>query len=212
MKKNITLISAALTLILFASNTIGTEPVAEDYKTVKIGKALWTTQNLDVNTYRNGDSIPQVKSPEAWSKLKTGAWCYFENKEEYGAKYGKLYNWYAVNDPRGLAPEGFHIPSDKEWLQLSADLEEEVGAQLKAKKGWKENKTANNATGFSALPGGYRYGVGPFIHEGTLACFWSSTPSKNEKAWGRTLKYDFVDMGRDDGSMGSGLSVRCIKD
>jgi len=212
MKKGILFIGALSALIFFASYKKGTHSVGDGSKTVKIGKQVWMAENLDVETYRNGDSIPQVKSPEAWEKLKTGAWCYFENKTEYGLKYGKLYNWYAVNDPRGLAPEGFHIPSDKEWEQLNADVEEEVGASLKSKKGWKENKLASNHTGFSAIPGGYRVSKGPFIHEGILACFWSSTSKTPIEAWGRTLKYDYVDMGRDAGNKGSGLSVRCIED
>jgi uncharacterized protein (TIGR02145 family) len=213
MKASIFSFTAVLALILFSSNESGIKENIQSGKTIKIGSQEWMTENLDVDTYRNGDSIPQVKKPEDWAKLKTGAWCYYENKEENGAKYGKLYNWYAVNDKRGLAPEGFHVPSDAEWAQLSANLEEEeVGAKIKSRKGWKDNKYVTNETGFSALPGGYRYGIGPFIYEGVNACFWSSTPSKDGKAWGRTLTYNHVDMGRDDGSMGSGLSVRCIAD
>jgi uncharacterized protein (TIGR02145 family) len=85
---------------------------------IKIGTQIWTTKNLDVSTYRNGDPIPQVQDVGSWSKLTTGAWCYYENKTTNGTIYGKLYNWYAVNDPRGLAPKGFHIPSSAEWTIL----------------------------------------------------------------------------------------------
>ena len=74
----------------------------KDYKTVKIGRQIWMAENLNVSTYRNGDSIPQVQDPKVWSNLKTGAWCYYEGNEKLGGKYGKLYNWYAVTDPRGL--------------------------------------------------------------------------------------------------------------
>ena len=88
------------------------------FKTVKIGNQVWTSKNLDVATYRNGDVIPQVQDPNAWGTLTTGAWCYYDNDASNGTKYGKLYNWYAVNDPRGLAPKGYHIPSDAEWTQL----------------------------------------------------------------------------------------------
>jgi uncharacterized protein (TIGR02145 family) len=213
MKKGILLISAAIVLILFTSNK--KEPLVYNASdnTVKIGKQVWMAENLDVDTYRNGDSIPQVKSPEKWSTLKTGAWCYFDNKIENGHKYGRLYNWYAVNDPRGLAPAGFHVPSDKEWEQLMADLDnEETAAKLKSKRGWKENKEATDETGFGALPGGYRVFNGPFIYEGSHAFFWSATSVTPDKAWGRGMLYNHVDVGRDEGSKGSGLSVRCIQD
>jgi uncharacterized protein (TIGR02145 family) len=79
-------------------------------------------ENLDVVTYRNGDIIPQVTDPSLWSSLTTGAWCYYNNDANNGGIYGKLYNWYAVNDPRGLAPEGWHVPTDEEWETLTNKL------------------------------------------------------------------------------------------
>lgn len=85
---------------------------------VKIGSQTWSTKNLDVSTYRNGDATPQVKNVTAWANLTTGAWCYYENQTENGTTYVKLYNWYAVNDARGLAPNGYHIPTDDEWTTL----------------------------------------------------------------------------------------------
>ncbi|MEO6490062.1 MAG: fibrobacter succinogenes major paralogous domain-containing protein, partial [Ferruginibacter sp.] len=79
----------------------------------------WMTKNLDVATYRNGTPIPKVTDPAAWAALTTGAYCYYNNDSAtYAATYGKLYNWYAVNDPSGLAPEGWHIPTDFEWTTL----------------------------------------------------------------------------------------------
>ncbi|MBK9465523.1 MAG: fibrobacter succinogenes major paralogous domain-containing protein [Chitinophagaceae bacterium] len=88
--------------------------------TIVIGTQQWMNNNLDVAFYRNGDPIPQVTDPTAWAGLTTGAWCYYNNDSTLGNKYGKLYNWYAVNDPRGLAPQGWHIPSDAEWTALEA--------------------------------------------------------------------------------------------
>ena len=79
---------------------------------------MWMTKNLNADHYRNGDSIPEVRDSATWANLKTGAWCYYENNTVIGVKYGKLYNWYAVNDLRGLAPNGWHIPSDSEWTKL----------------------------------------------------------------------------------------------
>ncbi|RYY08664.1 MAG: hypothetical protein EOO04_39670, partial [Chitinophagaceae bacterium] len=86
----------------------------------KICDQVWTVKNLDVTTYRNGDPIPQVTDPNAWATARTGAWCYYDNDPSNGAIYGKLYNWYAVNDARGLAPAGWHVPSDAEWNTLTA--------------------------------------------------------------------------------------------
>ena len=89
---------------------------------VVIGAQKWKSKNLDVAFYRNGDAIPQVTDDAEWAALTTGAWCYYNNDSTLGKTYGKLYNWYAVNDPRGLAPRGWHIPSDAEWTTLETTL------------------------------------------------------------------------------------------
>ena len=209
----ITFISAFIALILFSSSDEINDQDRKIFKIVKIRNQSWMAENLNVSTYRNGDSIPQVKSAASWGKLTSGAWCYYENKTENGIKYGKLYNWYAVNDVRGLAPKGFHIPSDEEWEKLVENLgQSEAGAKIKAKRGWKLNANATNESGFSGMPGGYRYSVGPFLYAGNNACFWSSTESLKNKAWGRTLTHNMDEVGRDDGSIASGLSVRCVLD
>ena len=94
-------------------------------QSVTIGTQTWTTKNLDVATFRNGDAIPQAKTNEEWKagrENKQPAWCYYDNDAKNGTKYGKLYNWYAVNDARGLAPAGWHIPTDEEWTVLSTFL------------------------------------------------------------------------------------------
>ena len=107
-------------------------------KGVAIGSQVWMSTNLNVSTYRNGDVIPQVQDKDAWAKLTTGAWCYYENNAANGTKYGKLYNWYAVNDARGLAPAGWHIPTDGEWTVLSTYLggEDVAGKKMKSTSGW----------------------------------------------------------------------------
>lgn len=97
-----------------------------DQTTTAIGQQVWMVENLNVDTYRNGDPIPPVQDPVAWKGLSTGAWCFYENKVENGTTWGRLYNWYAVNDVRGLAPEGWHIPSDDEWRQLINALGEQA--------------------------------------------------------------------------------------
>jgi uncharacterized protein (TIGR02145 family) len=104
-------------------------------QTVTIGTQVWMTKNLDVSTFRNGDPIPEAKTDEEWKKAgenKQPAWCYYDNDPANGAKYGKLYNWYAVNDSRGLAPVGYHIPSDAEWTKLEVFLGADAGNKMKS--------------------------------------------------------------------------------
>jgi len=140
-------------------------------QTVTIGTQVWMDKNLDVSTFRNGDPIPEVKTIEEWVKAgenKQPAWCYYENDPVNGTKYGKLYNWHAVNDPRGLAPLGYHIPTSAEWTILIDFLggKSIAGKKLKSTKsydrykGKKDNST--NEFGFSGLPGGGRNEIGRF--------------------------------------------------
>jgi uncharacterized protein (TIGR02145 family) len=121
------------TLLFIATVTISSFGFAQS---VTIGTQTWTTKNLDVATFRNGDAIPQAKTDEEWQaagKNKQAAWCYYNNDPKNGTKYGKLYNWYAVNDARGLAPAGWHVPTDQEWTVLSTFLggEESAGEKMK---------------------------------------------------------------------------------
>ena len=184
---------------------------------VAIGNQVWTSKNLDVAKYRNGDSIPEVKDKSAWKKLKKGAWCYYENKAENGTKYGKLYNWFAVNDPRGLAPTGYHIPTDAEWTMLTDYLggDSIAGTKMKSRSGWQNNGNGTNSSGFNALPGGWRLGSGDLYSIGAEGFWWSSSENDTNSVWFRYLderrgdvyKYYFYKQKTNDG-----LSVRCIKD
>ena len=122
------------TLTLFLFVLIGTGSAIFS-QTVTIGTQVWMTKNLDVSTFRNGDPIPEVKTQEEWEeagKNKQPAWCYYDNDPKNGEKYGKLYNWYAVNDPRGLAPTGWHVPTDAEWRTLTVYLGSYEGTKLKS--------------------------------------------------------------------------------
>lgn len=184
------------------------------YGTAKIGDQLWTTENLNVSTYRNGDIIPQVQDSVAWAYLTTGAWCYYENKTANGTKYGKLYNWYAVNDPRGLAPEGWHVPTEEELMQL---MNKFTADKMKSGSGWdedvkiKNNKDANS-TGFSALPAGCRYENGRFVDIGLMGIWWSSSEVDNSRSHSRYLtKADYFSSSL-SADKKRGSSVRCIKD
>jgi len=182
---------------------------------VKIGNQVWTSKNLNVSTYRNGDPIPQVQDNKAWSKISTGAWCYYANNTANGTTYGKLYNWFAVNDPRGLAPNGYHIPTDNEWTILSENLggASKAGTKMKSSSGWENNGNGTNTSGFAGLPGGYLSYYGDFFDIGLNGSWWSSSENESYNAWIRTLPNDYGDLNRlGYTNKSSGFSVRCIKD
>ena len=192
---------------------------ADDLETVKIGTQEWTVENLDVSRYRNGDIIPEVKDPKEWAKLTTGAWCYHDNNSKNGAIYGKLYNWYAVADPRGIAPEGFHIPSDDEWKTLNdyIDSEKIKGVKkkvLREKHQYELDEMMESR--FKGLPGGARliqdfrcY----FTSIGFDGAWWSSSENVTKSDLYNTLNYYYFG-GANDYSFNKqfGFSVRCIKD
>lgn len=186
-------------------------------QTVTIGTQVWTTKNLNVSTFRNGDQIPQAKTDEEWKKAgREGkpAWCYYENDEANGTKYGKLYNWYAASDARGLAPVGYHIPSDKEWTRLTDFLGGEgvAGTKMKTTSGWGNNGNGTNDSGFSGLAGGDRLYNGSFGYFGGFGFWWSSSESSTTNAWYRILGYNSGAVYSYDDIKASGFSVRCIRD
>ena len=176
-------------------------------KTVKIGNQIWMTKNLNVDHYRNGDPIPEVANRKQWSNLTTGAWCYYNNDPENGKKYGKLYNWYAVNDPRGLAPKGWHIPSNEEFRELAA----EVGYDGNALKAIGQG-TGTNTSGFSSLFAGNFFDGGYFFDLDYYARFWSSTEFTDVSANCIYLYYDASNINFFNSDKLSGYSVRCVKD
>ena len=177
----------------------------------------WTNKNLDVATYRDGTPIPQVTDPTQWANLTTGAWCYYDNDPANGVIYGKLYNWYAVNDPRGLAPTGYHVPTDAEWTILTTCLGGETIAGGKMKSTgillWASpNTDATNSSGFTGLPGGSRNMFGTFENIGFYDSFWSSTEQDSFNAWDRFLSYNNDNAGRGYINKKIGCSIRLIKD
>lgn len=185
---------------------------------VTICCAKWMSKNLDVNTYRNGDPIPLVTDAGTWGSLTTGAYCYYNNDSAtYAAIYGKLYNGYAVRDPRGLAPEGWHIPTDLEWSTLESCL----GGTAVAGGVMKDmftaywtapNTGATNTSGFTAVPGGSRSSGGTFAAIGTDCNFWSCSASSGTGGWNRNLNYNVASTSRSGLLYRNGFSVRCVKD
>ncbi len=189
----------------------------EYYVSVTIGTQIWMKRNLEVDHYRNGDPIPQVKDTSEWANLTTGAYCYYYNDKDSGVFYGKLYNWYAVNDPRGLAPAGWHIPSTSEWSELITYLggEQIAGGKLKASGigHWQPPNTgATNESGFTALPAGWRSYYGTFGFLGKYAYWWTSSEGDSTFSWSRSLNFNRISVSNDGYSKRVGFSVRCIKD
>jgi uncharacterized protein (TIGR02145 family) len=194
----------------------------DQYQPLTIGSQVWMLKNLNVDHYRNGDSIPEARDAKAWTDLKTGAWCYYNNDPAMGAIYGKLYNWYVVNDPRGLAPDGWHVPTNIECTELETCLGGSyvAGGRLKhtgtVDSGiglwFSPNTGATNSSGFSALPGGGRSSNGRFNGIGSFGVWWSSTENGSSEAWGRNLGFSNANIFSIYDFKGSGFSVRCIKD
>jgi uncharacterized protein (TIGR02145 family) len=184
-------------------------------KEKKTGTQVWATKNLDVSTFRNGDKIAEAPTNKEWEKAGASgmpAWCYYKNDLENGKKYGKLYNWYAVNDKRGLAPAGWHIPTDAEWVVLTKFLGESAGLKVKSTTGWKNDKNGTNEIDFGGLPGGCRNVNGTFYGEGYAAYFWSTTEDQSYYGWFRQLSDASDSLGRMQTDKRDGLSVRCLKD
>ena len=189
----------------------------EQIKTIQIGSQVWMVENLNVDRFRNGDLIPEAGSKAAWKKAgknKQPVWCYYDNDPNNGASYGKLYNWYAVNDSRGLAPKGYHVPSDAEWTVLTNYLggENVAGKRLKSTTGWNDQGNGTNSSGFSGLPGGNRYDDGLFLYIGEYGYWWSSTEDGTVTAWYRNLAYNDGKANRFSYDKGEGFSVRCLRD
>jgi len=184
--------------------------------TVKIGNQEWMAENLDVGHFRNGDTIPEVKTPEDWIRLGSEGKPAFrtdEDNPENNRKYGKLYNWYAVNDPRGLAPEGWHVASDEEWKQLTEYLGGEVATALYIRvTGYNEEGNVTSKSGFSGLPAGSCGGDGKFYGTGTNGYWWSATTFSPTTANVFQLNYLHCNTYMKDYYKAAGLSVRCIKD
>ncbi len=165
------------------------------YKTVTINNQVWISENLNTDKFRNGDPIPYAQTDEEWeaaAKNKQPAWCYYANDPANAAKYGKLYNWYAINDPRGLAPEGWKIPTDPDWSLLIKSFGGRIytGKRIKSFNDFwidSNDESVGNASEsiFCALPGGYRNYDGSFSSKGYDGYWWSSWRQQPSSFLGR---------------------------
>jgi uncharacterized protein (TIGR02145 family) len=199
------------------------------YKTVKIGDQTWMAENLKVTHYRNGDPIPTGFSDEEWASLNVGAYCFYDDDPSNLKVYGNLYNWYAIEDDRGVCPDGFHVPSNKEWMELVrhlgltfefddfGDIGTDQGSQLAGNadlwnSGCLKKTSVFGSSGFNALPGGYRGFCGSYSTIGSFGLFWSSTASFSSVAWLYTFNCNDLSVGKSSEYMRSGYSIRCVKD
>jgi len=188
------------------------------YPTIRIGNQIWMAENLKVTHYRNGDPVPNVADTSTWSTLVTGAYCWYDNDSSNRTVYGNMYNWFAVSDPRQIAPAGWHVPTDAEWTMLVNFLGYTAVAGGKMKEEgtahWNAPNTgATNESGFTALPGGYRYTPnGSFRKMGDDGDWWSSTAVDSAYAWFRNIYYDQAACGRYYYNKQNGFSVRCVMD
>lgn len=186
------------------------------YDTVTIGTQVWLVQNMKTTRYRNGTAIPNVKDATQWSNLASGAYCNYDNDPGNATTYGRLYNWYALNDSRNIAPLGWHVATDAEWTTLTTYLggEDVAGNKLRDTTigQWsRPSEGATNESGFTALPGGNRYYGGNFNYVGNSGYWWSATEFFVQ-AWARYISYSDSNVTRIRESKTLGFSVRCVKD
>jgi len=185
------------------------------YNTIQIGNQLWMSENLRVTRFKDGQLIPVIEDDKEWDKAgveKSPAVCVFQNKPANGKIYGSLYNWPTVIDERGLAPEGWHIPSESEWKELEKFLgNRDAGTKLKFTDGWYRKKNGTNESGFNGLPGGERSWNG-CCDSDDLKRFATWYSSDIDKIAGVTLKWDerFL-MYSSMTAGGMGHYIRCVK-
>ncbi len=193
------------------------------YRTVQIGDQCWMKDNLATETYNDGSAIPTGLSNSAWQATTSGAFAVYADDPVNKGTYGLLYNWYAVADARSICPAAWHVPTDGEWTVLTDHLGGEPisGGAMKttgtlgAGTGlWQAPNTgATNSSGFSGLPGGYRYYFyGNYSNLGGYGAWWSATEYSPGNAWYRRVVNGDTSVGRNDGNKRDGYSVRCVRD
>lgn len=188
------------------------------YDIVEIGDQVWIAENLKTTKFNDGTDIPNVTGTDDWIDLSSPGFCWYNNDETtYGDTYGALYNYYAVTDPKGLCPTGYHVASDSEWATLITYVGGEAVAGGKLKEEgtthWTDPNTgATDEYSFTALPSGRRNNDGNFFYIMTNGRWWSSTQYDNIDAWTRGMAFDDAAVDRDSRQKTYGLSVRCVKD
>jgi len=187
------------------------------YTTVTIGNQVWMVENLKTTKYRNGDPIPNFGDDNAWITATSGAYSNYESNENNSATYGRLYNWFAVNDSRNIAPNGWHVATEADWIILTTYLGGVTNAGGKLKQPgtlyWSSpNLMGDNQTGFSALPGGFRSDNGSYLTLGTNGFWWCTTEYSVASAWRWSMRNNTLIVDEYFWSKTFGCSVRCVKD
>jgi len=186
------------------------------YKTVTIGTQIWMKENLKTTRYNDGTAIPLVTDYDSWVEMNAPAFCWYNNDSANKEVYGALYNWYAA-ETRKLCPEGWHVPADSEWTELVYFLDGPQFAGDKLKEAgtshWRSpSAEADNESGFTALPGGFRSYNGSFNYLGIAGYWWSSTETSETTVYFTNLRYKFGNVYRYISNETNGFSVRCVKD
>ncbi len=203
------------------------------YKTITIGTQVWMAENLKTTQYADKTPIPEITDLASWTIDTKGAMCWYQNDASNKAKYGALYNWFAVTNPAGLAPQGWHVASDADWQTLEDYLiangynydgsktGNKIGKAVAATVGWTVDQTlghvgnsseTNNKTGFNLPPAGFRYS-NDFGFSGEGAYLWTTTSASNKNAIYRGLNSYGYDLTSDGQALkNSGMSIRCVKD
>lgn len=187
------------------------------YNSIVINGQEWMGKNLAVSKYRNGDPITTGLSNTNWANTTSGAYAIYGDLAANNTTYGKLYNWYAMTDSRGVCPTGWHVPSETEWFVLENFLGGilDAGGKMKSTTGWTTpNIAATNISGFTGLPGGYRLVNGTYNHLLSYGYFWTTTPYDPDPnfTWYHALKFDDSIIFRSQFLKRAGMSIRCLKD
>jgi uncharacterized protein (TIGR02145 family) len=185
------------------------------YNTVQLGTQLWMESNLRVSRFNDGTNIPQITldNPTAWSTNDTGAWSYYDDNVNNNALFGKLYNFYVVDNQKNICPTGWEVPSDGAWTQLSTFIGSDAGKKMKSTSGWRDSGNGTNSSGFNAFPAGRKGSSGTAYTEiGQAARFWSSTENNQNNGWVYRLTYDSDELQRAYNQKGNGFSIRCMLD
>ena len=197
--KNIIITAFIILFVSCTNNNPATQVTDIDghvYPTVTIGNKVWMAANLRVTRYRNGNVIPVVIDTAWWSN--NPGCCYYNNDTTQVDTYGLLYNWYAINDSRNIAPEGWHIPTDEEITALTTALEKDPALA---------NKLKVNGLG------GYRFYTGQTYHtRGFNGYWWGTSRSFEIYDWSPRLFSALADVQRNKYEAGYGLAIRCVKD